>query len=59
MEMYYAGIGEMKVVHNPHQLIIVGLGSCIGLSLYDRIAKVGGMAHIMLPEGNNNGNNGQ
>lgn len=57
--MYYAGIGEMKVVHNPHQLIIVGLGSCIGLSLYDRIAKVGGMAHIMLPEGNNNGNNGQ
>lgn len=51
-ERLYAGIGEMHVAHNPHQLIIMGLGSCIGLSLYDRIAKVGGVAHIMLPEGN-------
>ena len=50
---YYAGIGEMKVAHNPHQLIIMGLGSCIGLTFYDRFAKVGGIAHIMLPEGNN------
>ena len=49
-DSYYVGIGEMKVTHNPHQLIIMGLGSCIGLALYDRNAKVGGMAHIMLPE---------
>jgi chemotaxis protein CheD len=49
----YAGIGEMHVAHNPHQLIIMGLGSCIGLTFYDRFAKVGGIAHIMLPEGNN------
>lgn len=50
VERYYAGIGEMKVAHNPHQLVIMGLGSCIGLALYDRSAKVGGIAHIMLPE---------
>ena len=49
-DSYYVGIGEMKVTHNPHQLIIMGLGSCIGLALYDRNAKVGGMAHVMLPE---------
>jgi chemotaxis protein CheD len=47
---YYAGIGEMKVAHNPSLLIIMGLGSCIGLTLHDRYAKVGGIAHIMLPD---------
>jgi len=54
---YYAGIGEMKVAHNPHQLIIMGLGSCIGLALYDRNARVGGIAHIMLPDGKGDGGN--
>ena len=51
-ERYYAGIGEMKVTHNPCKLIIMGLGSCIGVTLHDRFAKVGGIAHIMLPESN-------
>ncbi|MBA7517138.1 Chemoreceptor glutamine deamidase CheD [subsurface metagenome] len=59
VERYYAGIGEMKVAHNPHQLIIMGLGSCIGLALYDRPAKVGGIAHIMLPEGKDGSNTGK
>lgn len=49
-ERYYAGIGEMKVGHNPCLLIIMGLGSCIGLTLHDRYVKVGGIAHIMLPD---------
>ena len=26
------------------------LGSCIGVALYDRVAKVGGMAHVILPD---------
>ncbi|MHC1610228.1 MAG: chemotaxis protein CheD [Candidatus Methanospirareceae archaeon] len=50
VERYYVGMGEMKVAHNPCLLIITGLGSCIGLALHDRYAKVGGMAHIMLPD---------
>jgi chemotaxis protein CheD len=58
-ERYYAGIGEMKVAHNPHQLVIMGLGSCIGLALYDGHAKVGGIAHIMLPEGKDGSNTGK
>ena len=28
----------------------MGLGSCVGLTLHDRYAKIGGIAHIMLPE---------
>jgi chemotaxis protein CheD len=58
-ERYYAGIGETHVAHNPHQLIIMGLGSCIGLALYDRHARVGGIAHIMLPDGKGDGNAGK
>jgi len=30
-------------------LTTLGLGSCVGISLYDRRTKVSGMAHVMLP----------
>ncbi len=55
VERQYAGIGEMKIAHNPHQLVIMGLGSCIALALYDRYVKVGGIAHIMLPDSRSSG----
>ena len=28
----------------------IGLGSCIGIALYDRMLKVAGLSHIMLPD---------
>ena len=31
-------------------LATLGLGSCIGIALYDKFSKVGGLVHIMLPE---------
>lgn len=31
------------------QLITLGLGSCVAIALYDSGAKVGGLAHILLP----------
>ena len=31
-------------------LVTLGLGSCIGIALYDKFSKVGGLVHIMLPE---------
>lgn len=31
-------------------LSCIGLGSCIGLALLDRRAKIAGLAHVMLPE---------
>ena len=33
-------------------LVMTTLGSCIAACLWDRVAKVGGMNHFMLPEGN-------
>jgi chemotaxis protein CheD len=43
------GIADFKVGRNPSVLITLGLGSCVGVSLYDAIQKVGGLIHIMLP----------
>jgi chemotaxis protein CheD len=30
--------------------VTYALGSCVGVALYDRISKIGGLAHIMLPD---------
>jgi chemotaxis protein CheD len=38
-------------VHSEDMLIMTTLGSCIAACLYDRVAKVGGMNHFMLPDG--------
>lgn len=47
---YHVGMADLIVVSAPAKLITLGLGSCIGLVLFDPVAKVAGMAHIMLPE---------
>src|SRR3712207_9225933 len=44
------GIGDLNTAMPPQKLITVGLGSCIGIALYDPIKKIGGLAHIMLPD---------
>ncbi|MFW5873133.1 MAG: chemotaxis protein CheD [Bacillota bacterium] len=43
-------MAEYGVVEAPDQLITIGLGSCVGITLYDKYKKIGGMVHIMLPE---------
>ncbi len=43
----------MKVSQDPDATIITySLGSCIGLVVYDPVAKTGGILHYMLPESN-------
>jgi len=42
------GIGEYRVGSFP--MTTIGLGSCIGLTLYDPNLRLGAMVHIMLPE---------
>ncbi len=46
------GIGEFRVAKGA-VLKTIGLGSCIGIALYDPVIKVGGLAHVMLPQSNN------
>lgn len=49
-ELIKVGMADYKVGCSPSTLISYGLGSCIGISLYDPTAKVGGLLHIMLPD---------
>lgn len=45
------GVADMKVSNDPNSVLVTySLGSCIGISVYDQAAKVGGLLHFMLPE---------
>lgn len=44
------GMADLAVGTKEDILITMGLGSCVGVVLYDRILKIGGMAHFMLPD---------
>ena len=45
------GISDIKISKNPGEVIVTyALGSCIGITVYDPIARVGGMLHYMLPD---------
>ena len=46
----YVKAGEVEVGENPGVLTTLGLGSCVAVTLYDRINKLGGMIHYILPE---------
>lgn len=45
------GLAELSVVKAPDRITTLGLGSCVGVTLYDRVSKIGGMVHIVMPEG--------
>ena len=44
-------VADMKITDDPGAtLVTYALGSCIGLTIWDPKAKIGGMLHYMLPE---------
>lgn len=51
MRKMIVGIADMKVSNDPEDLLITySLGSCIGLVVWEPLAKVGGLLHYMLPQ---------
>lgn len=44
------GIGEGAVVSEPRCIRTTGLGSCVGLVLFDPVCHIAGMVHVMLPD---------
>ncbi|MBM7603299.1 chemotaxis protein CheD [Metabacillus crassostreae] len=50
LEIIKVGIADLNVVKMPNHIRTSGLGSCVGLILFDKINKIGGLAHIMLPD---------
>ncbi|PJA26451.1 MAG: chemotaxis protein CheD, partial [candidate division Zixibacteria bacterium CG_4_9_14_3_um_filter_46_8] len=50
MPVIVVGISEMKISNSTEDILITySLGSCIGVSMYDPVSKIGGMIHYMLP----------
>ncbi len=45
------GMADMQISKEPEAMLIsFALGSCIGVTLYDPLVRVGGLLHFMLPD---------
>jgi chemotaxis protein CheD len=49
-EVVRVGIADLNIVKAPMTIRTSGLGSCVGIVLYDEKKKIAGMVHIMLPD---------
>lgn len=44
------GIAELKISAAPDDVLVTyALGSCLGITIHDPVARIGGMLHVMLP----------
>lgn len=50
VDIIRVGMADLHVVNRPCILLTVGLGSCVGIALFDKTRKIAGLAHIMLPD---------
>ena len=48
MDTLKVKIADLAVLKNQGLLLTVGLGSCVGIALYDPESRIGGLAHILL-----------
>lgn len=46
----FVKVAQHAVGREDDILVTLGLGSCVAILLYDRVARVGGLAHVLLPE---------
>ncbi|MDD3413599.1 MAG: chemotaxis protein CheD [Lachnospiraceae bacterium] len=49
-EMIKVGMADLKLCKSPDGITTLGLGSCVGIAIRDPQTKIGGLAHIMLPD---------
>lgn len=49
MEIIKVGMADVNTIKAPGILTTLGLGSCVGIALYDKFNRIAGLAHIMLP----------
>lgn len=48
--MVKVGMADLNVCKSPDAITTLGLGSCVGVVLYDQATKIAGMVHVMLPD---------
>lgn len=49
-EIIKVGMADLKTCVSPNGITTLGLGSCVGIAIRDPANKIGGLAHIMLPD---------
>ena len=49
IEIVKVGMADLNSARYPCMITTLGLGSCVGVALYDSVTKVVGLAHVMLP----------
>ncbi len=57
-EIIKVGMADLKICKSPDAVTTLGLGSCIGIAIRDPLTKIGGLAHVMLPDSTKISNNG-
>lgn len=58
-DMITINISDMQLAKCPAIFVTFALGSCVGICLYDSMAKIGALGHIMLPTYPQDNPNGQ
>ena len=56
-ETIKVGMADLNICREPDCLTTIGLGSCVGVALYDSVTKITGLAHFMLPNSKDIKNN--
>lgn len=49
-KMIRVGMADLNICQAPDSITTLGLGSCVGIVLFDSESKIAGLAHIMLPD---------
>lgn len=49
-EIIKVGMADLKTCVSPDGVTTLGLGSCVGVAIRDINKKIGGLAHVMLPD---------
>lgn len=50
VQVVKVGIADMNIVKTPDHIRTSGLGSCVGVVIYDQAKELAGLAHVMLPD---------
>ncbi|UOF89378.1 chemotaxis protein CheD [Fodinisporobacter ferrooxydans] len=50
MNVVKVAMADLNISESPDSLRTTGLGSCVGVAIYDPLKKIAGLAHVMLPE---------
>ena len=49
-DLIKVGMADLKLCPKDKGITTLGLGSCVGVAIVDKVTRQGGLAHVMLPD---------